>query len=225
MYIGACTQYPASTPTLWQRQCECLANKKNAQICNTQDQSLGKDKSHGPMEAGERLNNTRENMPARRGLPRLLGRARRRLVLAPPSRAPRPCGTRPPGLGPAPRLLRRLRRAERPPRRLALAAHLPKRAHSPPDGVGGLPDVVGVEALLLQALPRVALQPPLRPVLPPRPLPRPLLARPELPQAAGSLLAQLQQGEGPAALCRRPSHRQGMQFQQMQYRPSVNTRV
>ena len=134
-------------------------------------------------------------------LPCLLGRAP--LVLA-----SRPCGTRPPGLGPALQLLRlqrHLRCAERPPLRLALAALLPERAYAAPDGVGGLPGVVGIEALLLQALPRVALQPPPRQVLPPRPLPRPLLARPEPPQS-WLLLAQLQRREGPAALCRRSSH-------------------
>ena len=146
-----------------------------------------------------------------RALPRLLGRAR--LVLAPPSRAPRPCGARPPGLGPAARRLRgllRLRCAARAPRRLQLAARLAEGERAAGDGVGGQRGVVGVEALLLQTLPGVALQPPPRPVLPPRTLPRPLLARPELSQAARLLLAQPQLGKGPAARCRTSSHSQGV---------------
>ncbi len=93
------------------------------------------------------------------------------------------------------------------PRSLPLAQRLPQRAHACPEGGirRRLPRVVGVGALLLQALPRVALERPSRGVVARRPLVRPLLARPEQPQAAALLLPQLQPGKRPAARCSRPS--------------------
>jgi hypothetical protein len=111
-----------------------------------------------------------------------------------------------------PRLARVQLALLRPPRRPPLAPRLRQREHAGPEGGirGRLPRVVGVDALLLQALPRVALERPSRGVVARRPLVRPLLARPEQPHAAGPLLPQLQRGKRPAARCGRPSTGSGL---------------
>ena len=122
-----------------------------------------------------------------------------------------------------PRLARVQLALLRPPRRPPLAPRLRQREHAGPEGGirGRLPRVVGVDALLLQALPRVALELPSRGVVARRPLVRPLLARPEQPHAAGPLLAQPQRGKRPAARCRRQGGSVSSRWGEM--RPSTRT--
>jgi hypothetical protein len=165
-------------------------------------------------------------------LQRLICSARLHHELPPLGCATRLRGVRPPGLGTAPRRLYSLRRprgAESPPgrpplallripyrlplvllcipHRLPLASHLPAQAHvEPEDGICRvLSGVVGVDALLLQALPHMALQPPSSSVLLRRPLERLLLSRRKRQQATGALLAQPQHRKGPAAPCHKPT--------------------
>ncbi len=89
------------------------------------------------------------------------------------------------------RRIRHLCGTRRHRRGLTLGALLAQRPQTAAEGgvLWALGAVVGVDALLLQALPRLALQPAPGGVVPPGPLARPLLAGPQHPRPVRPLLA------------------------------------